>query len=108
VLAHQAQDALPAHREASMGEAGPDLPVALAVEHARREDGADPRHELGVGPAGLRAPLPGRARRRPGALGGDTLDRGIRNTWQMSASGYRRPVLGLTCALIPCASSTRP
>ncbi len=108
VLAHQAQDPLPADRVASMGEPRPDLPVALAVERARREDGADPRHELGVGQRVFGPRFPGAPAGLDGACAAYTLDRGTRNTWQISVSGYRRPVPGLTCALIPCASSTRP
>src|SRR5262245_46619607 len=69
MLAHQPQDPLATDGQTPMREPRPDLPVTLAVERTRTEDGADPRHELGVGPAGLRAPLRRRARRRRRPLG---------------------------------------
>src|SRR5262245_1131208 len=53
-----------------MREAGPDLPITLAVERTRREDDPDPRHDLGVAPSGLWAALRDRPRRRRRRLGG--------------------------------------
>jgi hypothetical protein len=55
--AHQAQDAFPADRQAPMGQAGPDLPIAFAVERGRREYRADRRHDLGIAPPRLRSGL---------------------------------------------------
>src|SRR5215831_7011892 len=69
VVAHQAQDALPTDRQPTMSKPGADLPVPLAVERVRCEDGPDPRDEFGVSPPGLRAPLPWRACRRRRRLG---------------------------------------
>jgi len=50
MLAHQPRDALPTDGQAAMGDPGPDLPVALPMERSGREDGADSRHDLRVGP----------------------------------------------------------
>src|SRR5215469_17004102 len=60
--AHQAQDAFPADGQAPVGQAGPDLPIAFAVERGRHQHQADRRDDLGIAPPRLRPTL-GRNRR---------------------------------------------
>jgi hypothetical protein len=105
VLAPQVQYPFPAEGQAAMGETGSDLLVPLAVERARRGwRGSPPRAQRPPSGSGPRFPggHPGAA----GALAAYTLERGTRKTWQMRIRAYRRPMPGLTCALLPCASST--
>src|SRR5499427_8559145 len=55
--AHPAQDAFPADGRAPVGQAGPDLPIAFAVERGRRQHQADRRDDLGIAPLRLRPTL---------------------------------------------------
>jgi hypothetical protein len=91
-----------------MGEARPDLPVALAVEGTRRQDIPDRREEVGV----LTRVFGPRFPRRRSSVGRGwaayTLDRARRYTRQIRVSRYRRRVVGLTCSLMLCVPSTQP
>src|SRR5262245_12989592 len=90
--AHQAQDAFPTDRQAPMGQAGADLPIAFAVERRRRQHRADRRDDLRIAPPRLRPTLD---RALPCAT-----SRSPCSTWMVTADWLSSAVENTCCALV--------
>ena len=104
--ANEPQDALPDDGEAPMNQAGPHLPIALAVDRWRRKHQADRLDDRRGDERRLRPAL----RRDDGrdGLRRQGPARGTRNMAQIIVNGSRRPVPRLTARLSAAASSPRP